>query len=297
MRILKFMFNFYLQENCPTTDSNCIPSFQITNMLRDWTASYRNEATKSLRGLGKYRLAPGFQQFFVDPVRWYQWSTERRRQHCDAFFHHKPKIGETFARPSNAGLKGNGTQKRRRDESEADLFVDRFSNMPAKKATPPSQPPQNERNRKITPIKLLRTGESTYAAQRKPNEKNQPEPATAFDPLDPHRAEKTLYHLVHKDDKKNFPRQVSRCEQCRHPFSNADVVFVRSTGIREYTCKKTGQQKKQSGNIYFHFLDDCLKKYCNRFSFSAVLVLKETMKRLPQGSLEKFKKLGLQIEP
>eukprot|EP00112_Aurelia_sp_Birch-Aquarium-sp1_P002183 Seg1234.19 transcript_id=Seg1234.19/GoldUCD/mRNA.D3Y31 product="hypothetical protein" protein_id=Seg1234.19/GoldUCD/D3Y31 len=138
-----------LQKKKITEEDISKEMIEITNMLREWTASYRNEATKSLRGLGKYRLAPGFQQFFVDPVRWYQWSTERQRQHCDAFFHHKPKISETFARPSNAGLKGNGTQKRRRDESEADLFVDRFSNMPAKKVTPPSQPPQNERNRKI----------------------------------------------------------------------------------------------------------------------------------------------------
>ncbi len=61
--------------------------------------------------------------------------------------------------------------------------------------------------------------------------------------------------------------------------------------------KKTGQIERQAGKYYFHFLDECLKKYYTRFDYSAVLVLNETAKCLPEGSIERLKKLGLEIEP
>ena len=46
----------------------------VINALKEWQASYRSEAVRAIRGIGKYRLAPTYQQFGVDPVRWMQWS-------------------------------------------------------------------------------------------------------------------------------------------------------------------------------------------------------------------------------
>ena len=46
----------------------------VINALKEWQASYRSEAVRDIRGIGKYRLAPAYQQFGVDPVRWMQWS-------------------------------------------------------------------------------------------------------------------------------------------------------------------------------------------------------------------------------
>ena len=117
-----------------------------------------------------------------------------------------------------------------------------------------------------------------------PNNPEQETFADAVDPLNPFRIETCLYHLVHREDTKNCPRQVARCEQCRFNFNNADIVLVRTNGVREFTCPRTGKQRRQSGNIYLHYLKKCLEGHDNKFSFSAIVVLKETLKYLPTGS-------------
>ena len=50
-----------------------------------------------------------------------------------------------------------------------------------------------------------------------------------------------------------------------------DKVIVKSVGIRERT-EKTGKVVKYSGNVYFHYLKQCLKEYDQNFSFSAITV-------------------------
>ena len=91
--------------------------------------------------------------------------------------------------------------------------------------------------------------------------------ADAVDPLNPFRIETHLYHLVHREDTKNCPRQVARCEQCRFNFTNADTVFVCTNGVREFTGPKTGKQRRQSGNIYLHYLKKCLEGHDDKLLF------------------------------
>ena len=96
---------------------------QVTKVLREWVASYRSEAIKAIRGIGKYRLAPGYDQFYVDLIRYLRWSSERKREHAEIFFAYVPACSENFSRPSNAGLKCNPNKKRRRDQNEPEVFT------------------------------------------------------------------------------------------------------------------------------------------------------------------------------
>ena len=41
----------------------------VTSMLEKWTTEFYLEEERAVRGLGKYRLAPGYDQFQVDPVK------------------------------------------------------------------------------------------------------------------------------------------------------------------------------------------------------------------------------------
>ena len=161
--------------------------------------------------------------------------------------------------------------------------------------------------KKVTPIKIQKIGPGNYSTTRAaganditataPNNPEQETFADAVDSLNPFRIETRLYHLVHREDTKNCPQQVARCEQCRFNFTNADTVLVRTNGVREFTCPKTGKQRRQSGNIYLHYLKKCLEGHDDKFSFSAIVVLKETLKYLPTGSAKKLANQGLQLEP
>jgi hypothetical protein len=88
---------------------------------------------------------------------------------------------------------------------------------------------------------------------------------------------------------------VQRCEQCRVSFHQADIVLVKTVGIRERT-DKSGKQVKYSGNVYLHYLTKCLTDFDQNFSFSAITVPARTLTFLPEGSRETFAAKGLQVE-
>ena len=46
---------------------------KVTETLEGWTKEFYAEEERALRGLGKYRLAPGYEHFLVDPVTWNKW--------------------------------------------------------------------------------------------------------------------------------------------------------------------------------------------------------------------------------
>ena len=267
----------------------------IINLLKEWVNSYRTEAVRAVRGLGKYRLAPGYQQFAVDPVRWMRWSVDRQEQHCSVFFNYIPTVSETFQKPMNAGLKCKVPKKRRRDPEEPELFLDRIESTPKSPALPYSldaKPSSSSAplTKKVTPIKIQKV-RGEYSAYKSSTHSATTLNTVEMDPLDPMRAETHMYHLVHREDTKNCPRQVKRCEQCRFQFTNADIVIVRTNGVREFTCPKTGKLRKQSANVYLHYLRSCLKGYDGKFQFPAIVVLRDTLKLLPDSSIEKFKQL------
>lgn len=254
-------------------------------------ASYRSEAIKALRGIGKYRLAPGYDQFYVDPIRYLRWSSERKREHAEIFFAYVPACSETFSRPSNAGLKSNPNKKRRRDQNEPEVFCDRFETI--QRVSQITADDCDNQPKKVTPIKIHKSAGGTYVAAKAASKETEFQP---LDPLDPTRVVTRPYYLVHRQDTKNCPRTVQRCQQCLTPFSNADQVVIRTTGAREYTCKKSGKVKSQTGNVYLHYIKQCLVEYDRKFSFPAIVVLHETMERLPESAIGKLRKFGLQFE-
>ena len=116
---------------------------QVAGALEKWIEeNYYNEIVLAIRGLGKYRLAPGFTVFLVESVLWSRWSTGKREQNMKRFFEFTPKPSETYQKPANGGKKSNrdASSKRRCLEPEPELFVDRI----ADKGT-------------ITPIKLAKS--------------------------------------------------------------------------------------------------------------------------------------------
>lgn len=92
-----------------------------------------------------------------------------------------------------------------------------------------------------------------------------------------------------------FPKSVQRCEQCRVAFHQADVVLVKTVGVRERT-DKSGKQVKYTGNVYLHYLTKCLREYDQNFAFNAILVPSRTLEFLPDGSRKKLTEKGLQIQ-
>ena len=70
---------------------------------------------------------------------------------------------------------------------------------------------------------------------------------------------------------------------------------MKSVGVRERT-DKSGKVVKYSGNVYLHFLTQCLKKYDQNFSFSSITVPTHTLAFRPEGGQEKLEAKGLIIE-
>ena len=86
------------------------------------------EARRVIRGLGKYRLSKAFEDLFVEPTKWVQWSDEQRNQHFAGFMNTEPKVF-VYEKLGNAGQKsGNaGKSKRRIRLPEATMFSDKFN--------------------------------------------------------------------------------------------------------------------------------------------------------------------------
>ena len=101
---------------------------------------------------------------------------------------------------------------------------------------------------------------------------------------------------MHRDDTKNFPKKITRGEYCKILFTNADIVLIKTKGKRQFTCPKTGKEKCHVANVYLHYLQSCLNGYDSKFRFKSVVVLKETMSKLPESASKTFAKQNLQME-
>ena len=235
------------------------------------------EAQKALYGQGKYRLATGYKSFYVEPTIWLRWGPQRRLQHFEAFLDDAPPSYEKYQKPSNAGLKKKPSQKRRADLPEPDIFEDLMGDEPVQNV--------------VTPVKLKRI-DSQYLQWKVAAKAKQP----AIDVFDPLRVNNNTYTLVHRNDKAMFPLSVKRCEECKIAFTTVDVIAVKTTAVREFTNKHTGKKQKQTGNIYLHYLKNCLKGHNQKFEFNAIMVPNQTKKHLSDAQAAKLLSAGCLFE-
>ncbi|PFX17680.1 hypothetical protein AWC38_SpisGene17985 [Stylophora pistillata] len=230
---------------------------------------------------GNGQIPPGYDQFKVDPVTWNKWGPERQSQHLNAFRNFVPKSFNMYKRPSSAGLKGSPSNKARRANlPEPEVFADRV-NAAASHAYSSAKPTAQSaaQPKTVTPVQ-----KSTS------NNKN-----AAVNFLDLDRISGKQYELVSRDDNKLCPRAVQRCKQCRVSFNQADIVLVKSVGVRERT-DKSGKVVRYTGNVYFHFLTKCLKEYDQKFEFSAITVPSRTLQFLSDGGKAMLQAKGLHVE-
>ena len=85
------------------TDEDEVPKeiFEVSKALKSWIQSYYSEVRRTIRGLGKCRLAPELLNFHVEPATWVQWSEERRNQHYEALLRCIPQVLE-YSKPKSA---------------------------------------------------------------------------------------------------------------------------------------------------------------------------------------------------
>ena len=67
--------------------------------------------------LGKYKVAPGYDQFQVDPVKWNRWGPERHAQHLSALRNFTQKLYDMYKKPRAAGPKPSSQSKTKRVHS------------------------------------------------------------------------------------------------------------------------------------------------------------------------------------
>ena len=132
----------------------------VTKVLNAWVNEYHIEEERALRGLGKFRLAPGYERFLVDPVRWNRWAPERQKQHVKAFRAFTPLSSDKYKKPTSAGLKCTPTHKRRRTVlPEPQLFTNRAEPSTSQLSSDQAEPP----SKKVTPLRLQKqTGQSLW---------------------------------------------------------------------------------------------------------------------------------------
>lgn len=196
----------------------------VNESLSEWVAEFYKEAVRALRGVGRYRLAVGYEQFFVEHVKWNQWSPVRRQQHVDVFMKFIPKSAQLYKKPSVAGLKKAPRESRRVENPEPALFMNRISAV----------------CEQVSPLKLARQKDpksTTWTVLPSSSKSSNVD----FDPLNPDRFVDKVFQLVHRDDKKNCPLSVKRCHSCRRLFTKLDCVLVKTEGDRDYTNKQGKQ--------------------------------------------------------
>lgn len=184
---------------------------------------------------------------------------------------------DTYAKPKSAGLKViPPSEKRRAQLPEPEQFSERTTLPACKKVA-------------VSPLVISQVGkEAEWKVQPKKDTRN-------LELLDPDRISRKQFVHVSRLDNKRCPKSVQSCEQCRVAFQQADIILVKTVGVRERT-DKSGKLVKYTGNVYLHFLTKCLKEFFLNSKFSAVTVQSKTLKFLPDGSRENLEAKWLKVE-
>eukprot|EP00111_Clytia_hemisphaerica_P014489 TCONS_00042663-protein len=103
--------------------------------------------------------------------------------------------------------------------------------------------------------------------------------------------------LVLRNDHKLCPKRVTRCQQCQIAFTDETDRFVLKTrGMRERPPDKDkGGRKLYEGNVYLHFLTDCLKKWDKKFKYETVIVPNSTKEKTQDKWKPYLRKKGIKI--
>ena len=128
----------------------------VTATLQQWVLEFHTEESRALRGLGKYRLSPGFDQFTVEPTKWNQWSLQRQEEHLKQFRSYIPSSYNAYTKPKVAGLKSTPGNSRRARQPEPELFRDRF-NLEQQ----PNEVMEQQTNQNVTPLKLHKSSDDS----------------------------------------------------------------------------------------------------------------------------------------
>ena len=106
----------------------------VTAQLLTWAEEFYLEEERAIQGLGKYRLAPGYDHFQVNAVKWNRWGPVRQAQHLEAFRGFIACSYDTYAKPKSAGLKATPPSKKRRVQLLVpELFSERTTPPDCKK--------------------------------------------------------------------------------------------------------------------------------------------------------------------
>ena len=84
------------------------------------------ETERAFYGQVRFRLAPGYEQFYREPTIYLSWSQERKQDHMRKFLQFTPSITDTYKKPSNTRLKPPPVKKTRRNRDDAELFQNRI---------------------------------------------------------------------------------------------------------------------------------------------------------------------------
>ena len=203
------------------------------------------------------------------------------------FFNYVPTASNLYVKPSNAGLKRNKVKRKYtcREAAKPEIFVDPFTSQL-----------QITIKSFVRPVKIKKMGPDMFAISEPETLKEESEENDESHLLNPNRKSLKSFILVHRKDKINSPMKVSRYHSCTLKFQSTDIVVVKTQGEREWFDQKQGKLRKSLGNVYLHYLKKHLKEFDLTFTFSKIVVLKETIKLLPTNAVNKVKKQGLKFQ-
>lgn len=83
---------------------------------------------------------------------------------------------------------------------------------------------------------------------------------------------------------------------CMTPIGKTDYLIVKTTGIVTYPDpRNSGQLVKKEGNVYLHFLDECLNNYFDSFKYENIVVPDDTRKSLKSSEITFLRSYGINI--
>ena len=59
----------------------------VTAKLQSWIEDFHEEEVRALRGLGKYRLSPGYESFYVGSCKWNTSIVQQQNSHVKKYAH------------------------------------------------------------------------------------------------------------------------------------------------------------------------------------------------------------------